>query len=93
MTLRERAALSDSGGLLDQAIGPAVRIRIEEVQPSAAEMASAPATVAISELHHAAHPLAVYASQPPSRADHARLASSPVAFPLAGRDSHPRVTT
>src|SRR5690606_33644245 len=36
---------------------------------------------------------AVYASQPPSRADHARLASGWWPPPLAGRDPHPRVAT
>lgn len=57
------------------------------ILPSAISTASAP-TVDISGLNHAACTLAVYASQPRSPADHARLATGwwPT---LAGRDLNP----
>ena len=59
--------------------------------PSASFTASASTWLRLSGLHVAAHAPAVYASQPPSRADHARLASGWRSSTLAGWESHPRV--
>jgi hypothetical protein len=52
-----------------------------------------PSTSTLSGLTPETHILAVYASQPPSRVHHARLASRRQSWALPGRDSHPRVAS
>jgi len=82
------APFSDPDGTLGPGHSGAALLIGSRVLPSAVSKASAPVNRLISRLHRAACMLAVYASQPRSPSDHARLASGwwPT---LAGRDSNP----
>ena len=63
------------------------------LSPSAFPTASASTTCLLSGLDVAAHTLAVYASQLPSRTDPRKTRFRLVVLALAGWDLHPRVTT
>ena len=63
----------------------------ELLSPSASFIASASTALRLSGLHIAAHALAVYASQLPSRTDPRKTRFRPVVLALAGWDLHPRV--
>ena len=88
-----RAPISDpGGGAQAETPGWPPCVLACSLLPSASFTASASTWLRLSGLNAAARALAVYASQPPSRTDHARLASGWRSPALAGWDFHPRVT-
>jgi len=88
-----RAPFFDPGeehaGQRPRAFGPALNLLSVAFRVPPARRP--PLGIRVSGLNSAAHIPAVYASQPPSRAVHARLASGWRSPALSGRDFHPRV--
>lgn len=89
-----RAPFFDPGGehagQRPRAFGPALNLLSVAFRVQSARRP--PLGISVSGLNSAARIPAVYASQPPSRAVHARLASGWRSPALAGRVFHPRVT-